>query len=218
MAEFAPAYQLERKHEGYYVNNPSDKGGETYAGVARKIYPAWNGFPVLDAYKAKLGRALKTNEQVPGMEPYVQAFYQNLWNVNRFGEIKNQDLANIIYDWFVNSGYIAFSTKPKETYGLDEILVEKFKQLVPIDGRLDTATIVAVNKVDSTALYNEIKNARIAFYNYLATKDPSQSVFLKGWLSRINSFPTLAKAGIGAGTLLVLAGLFFLGYKILNHE
>lgn len=204
MAQFKPAYDLERKHEGYYVNNPSDKGGETYAGVARNIYANWNGFPVLDAYKAKLGRALKTNEQVPGLETYVEAFYKGLWDAKNFGAIVNQDVANIVYDFFINSG----NTGIKKT---QEVLRDTFKATLAVDGAIGADTIKNINAVDPILLNNAIKEKRIAFYNGLVAANPSQSVFLKGWLSRINSFPTLTQVGIGLGGIATLVGLFFLG-------
>lgn len=203
MALFAPAYALERKHEGYYVNNPADKGGETYAGVARNIHPAWAGWPTLDAYKVKIGRALNTNEQVPGMEGYVEAFYKALWDSKNFSAIHNQDVANIVYDYFINSG----NTGIRKT---QEVLRDVFKAPITVDGIMGPQTINYINAQDPVMLYNAIKEKRIAFYHGLVAKDPTQIVFLKGWLARINSFPTLTKAALGLGGVLFLTGLFFL--------
>ncbi len=211
MAEFKPAYLLERKHEGYYVNNPNDKGGETYAGVARNIYPNWNGWPILDAHKATIGRALKTNEQVPNMEPFVEAFYRSLWDQKNFGAIQNQDVANIVYDFFINSG----SSGIRKT---QEVLRDSFQQAIVVDGVFGADTLAKINAQDPVLLNNAIKEKRIAFYNSLVAKDATQSVFLKGWLSRINSFPTLTKAGIGLAALATAVGLFFLGKYLIDRK
>lgn len=210
MAQFAPAYKLERKHEGYYVNNAADKGGETYAGVARNFHGTWVGWNVLDRYKSQIGRSLKTNEQVPGMEPYVEAFYKAIWDGKNFAAINNQDVANIVYDWFINSG-------SSGTKGVQKVLNTFFQKALSVDGGFGTATISAINSVDPAKLNNAIKDARIAFYNSLVARDPSQSVFLKGWMARINSFPTLAKVGLGISGILLTAGLFFLVYKMVNR-
>lgn len=203
MALFEPAYLLERKHEGYYVNNPSDKGGETYAGIARNIYPNEPIFKVIDSYKQKLGRPLKVNERVPDTENLVRQFYLNLWEKNGFGKIVNQDVANILYDWFINSGYLAFNTKAIETFGVQEILNRDFKKSLRLDARLGTDTINTINAVNGPLLYNTIKKERINFYKNLVTKNPSQSVFLAGWLKRINSFQDL-KLTTKAGLLVLL--------------
>jgi lysozyme family protein len=206
MASFEPAYKLERKHEGYYVNNPADKGGETYAGVARKIHGTWTGFNVLDRYKASIGRALKTNEQVPGMEPYVEAFYKNLWDKQNFGSIVNQDVANIVYDWYINSGGSGIK-------GVQNVLKNTFGKPVTVDGSFGPQTATAINAVDSAKLNNAIKERRIEFYKGLVAKDPTQQVFFAGWMNRINSFPTLSIGGGIAGLLLIATALFFLTRK-----
>lgn len=213
MALFEPAYLLERKHEGYYVNNPADKGGETYAGIARKIYPNEPIWSVVDSYKASLGRPLKTNEGVPNTEPLVKAFYERLWIANNFGKIKDQNTANILYDWFINSGYLAFKTNAPETFGVQEILNRDFKKSLTLDGRLGPDSVAAINSVDNAKLYNTIKKERINFYKNLVAKNPSQSVFLAGWLKRINSFADL-KLITGAGLLIVLIVAVYLISKI----
>jgi lysozyme family protein len=209
MASFLPAYQLERKHEGYWVNNPADKGGETYAGVARNIHPNWSGFPVLDAYKKHLGRALKWNEIVPGMEPHVQAFYQNLWNSKNFSGFTSQELANMFYDFYVNSG--------GATKRVQQLLRDEFQAPIVVDGAFGPDTLATMNRQDPVKLYNAIKNARIQYYQAIVQRDPTQQTFLKGWLDRIHSFPTLTKTAIGIGGIITIAGLFFLGYKLVQH-
>jgi lysozyme family protein len=208
MAEFSPAYQLERKHEGYYVNNPSDKGGETYAGVARNIHPTWPGWPLWDAYKKQLGRQLKWNEIVPGLEPYVQAFYYSLWTSKNFSGFTSQELANMFYDFYVNSG--------GATKRVQQLLRDEFKAPIVVDGAFGPDTLRTMNSQDPIALYNAIKNARIQYYQNIVARDPSQKVFLKGWLDRINSFPFLTKTAIGLGGILTIAGIFFLGYKLIK--
>lgn len=215
MASFEIAYSLERKHEGYYVNNPNDKGGETYIGIARNIHPSWIGWPIVDEYKKSLNRPLKNNEVIRDLriEPFVKDFYHSLWVSNNFGKIKDQNTANILYDWFINSGYIAAKTKDPETFGVDEILNRNFKKSLKLDGRFDTDTIQAINQVDNVKLYNLIKYERINFYKNLVKKNPSQIVFLKGWLSRINSFVDLNPLKITGGLVVITLIILILYYN-----
>ena len=42
--------------EGYYVNDPSDSGGETYCGIARNSNPKWQGWKIVDKHKLNTGR------------------------------------------------------------------------------------------------------------------------------------------------------------------
>ena len=55
MADFLPAYEAMIRNEGGYVLHdvPGDRGGMTYAGIARNMNPQWPGWaydPVRDAF------------------------------------------------------------------------------------------------------------------------------------------------------------------------
>jgi len=217
MAEFAPAYDTFIKPlEGGYANVTGDKGGETYGGIARKFWASyvqvWN---FIDAYKAKYG-AIKHNQKFKELEQPVRQFYLYMWNRHGFGKINNQDIANITFDWFVNSGSLAFNTKSPETFGVDEILATKFNQKVPVDGKLDKTTIDAINRVNAVQLHAAIKDEREKFYRTLAARDASQQKFLKGWLNRINQF-AISDTGKGVFMAAFIAGLFFLGYNVIKQ-
>lgn len=248
MSLFPPAYKLERKHEGFYANIEGDGGGETYAGVARNIYGTWSGWNVVDRYKLQLGRALKWNEEVPGIELYVEAFYKALWDGKNFGAITNQDVANIVYDYFINSGGTGIKN-------IQRVLNQQFGTKLSEDGSFGPNTINAINAQDPAKLHDAIKQRRIDFYTNLANqlrdyvvkagdtiasiakkfkltqaeipgplvagktiKIKTQKQFEKGWLDRINSFPTLAKVGLGIAGILTAVGLFFLVNHLINQN
>lgn len=208
MAVFETSYKKYiQPFEGGYINNPLDKGGETYAGIARNFHPTWSGWAYIDEQK-KFG-TIPTNRKFPAIQDKVDNFYLfGQWQPNNFHLIKNQDVANILFDWFINSGSNAAYTKGVETYGVDEILNRDFGFKLPLDSKFDTATINAINSVDSTKLYNTIKQERIKFYNALVKNNPSQEAFLKGWLRRINTFPDLTVTGI-AGIVIFIFALMF---------
>ena len=48
MADFNKAYKATMGHEGGYVDDPADKGGETYKGIARRYNPGWGGWKQID--------------------------------------------------------------------------------------------------------------------------------------------------------------------------
>jgi lysozyme family protein len=210
MANFLTAYnQFIKPAEGGYANIAADKGGETYAGIARKFFPNWTGWTVVDFEKQR--RTLKNNDKIAGLEGKVEQFYLDMWNKNLFDKISDQNVANIVFDWFVNSGsaalYVKYSTG--EEFGTQKIL-NLLGKPVAKDKSLGPATVAAINATDSTKLNNAIKEDRINFYNFLVKRDPTQAQFQKGWLARINSFPTIAKAGGGLLIVGLLVGLFFL--------
>ena len=51
MADFSKAIPKLLKKEGGYVNNPADRGGETYKGIARKYHKSAFMWTLIDRYK-----------------------------------------------------------------------------------------------------------------------------------------------------------------------
>lgn len=56
---------------------------------------------------------------------------------------------------------------------------------VDADGDIGQITIDAVNAIDPRELIENISNIRTDFYNSIVERDPSQGMFLKGWMRRI---------------------------------
>jgi len=68
---FTHAFATTMQHEDGYANNPKDKGGETYMGIARNKHPWWLGWPLID-------ECLKHNEPlslVTDLADLVREFY-----------------------------------------------------------------------------------------------------------------------------------------------
>ncbi len=195
MSNFDPAYRIVRKHEGYYANDPDDLGGETYAGVARAIHPNWSGWPHVDNYKYVKG-PLSNNQQIPGMEPFVKEFYRQRWIKSRAGEINNQNVANIYFDFFILAA--------KAVATIQEV-VNTLGQRVSVDNHIGSQTIAAINKVNPVKLYMRYKQARINYHLDRVRRGIVHSKYLPGWLRRTNQFPDLK------GTNYALVGLSLVG-------
>lgn len=178
MANFEEAFKLTERNEGGYANNPNDRGGETYAGIARKYWPNWSGWLIIDDYKQKNGLKgintyLKANQVI---QCAIKHFYeQNFWDVNKLDLIKDQQLANNIYDFGVNAGIDKAAKTLQKVIGVTQ------------DGIIGNITIAAVNNGDISAIHNAYNSQRKAFYNKLA-ETPSQKQFLASWLSRIKPY------------------------------
>ena len=106
MAEFIKAYKKLEVAEGGYVNNPNDKGGETYKGIARKYNPDWVGWSVVDDIKKHHPTTFKgILKATPQLEKYVQELYKiKYWNVLNLDNFKSQSIAEELFDTCVNCG------------------------------------------------------------------------------------------------------------------
>lgn len=161
MADFLPAYESMIVAEGGYVlhNVPNDRGGMTYAGIARNMNPQWPGWSVIDA----------------GGEPHadmVRAFYRaNFWNPIRGDELIHQSIAQSIFDFNVNTGRPA------------RVLAQIVVGVTP-DGSFGPRTVEALNACDPEKFVMSYALAKIARYRDIVMRDRSQSKFLLGWISR----------------------------------
>lgn len=108
MADFATAYAPLAQYEGGYSNNAADRGGETYAGIARNFFPAWQGWPIVDKWKRSVGTKPsvfnKTLAAIPELRSLVEDWYKAEW-WDRLGlSTLPQALAGEIFEQAVNLG------------------------------------------------------------------------------------------------------------------
>lgn len=178
MANFERAYLKTAAFEGGYANHPNDKGGETYKGIARTMWPAWGGWKIIDRYKESplsskaMSKVLAGNIELDDM---VEEFYRaHFWKPIMGDEITNQLVAENIYDFGVNSGVSRAVKYAQRIVGVSE------------DGVMGPKTIKAIN----ASVYDFVekyKGARLAFIHKIVARDQTQEVFLKGWTSRIEN-------------------------------
>jgi lysozyme family protein len=190
MAKFQIAEGITGINEGGYANNKSDRGGETYAGIARNFWPSWEGWKHIDKYKAQyaklnkpmrekysLARWINSSAKVTSepIAPLVSQFYKtNFWDLNKLDQINDQQIANTVYDFGVNSG------KGRAVQFLEQIFGVKK------DGIMDTKVISLVNSSDPEIIYTKYNDARREAYRSWATGDQAQ--FLASWLKRLKPY------------------------------
>jgi len=177
MANFDEAYRLTGHNEGGYSNNPDDSGGETYCGISRNNWPEWGGWPTIDRFKGEPKFVSIVNSSQT-LQTLVASFYkQNFWDVLKLDQINDQQIANAVYDFGVNSGT-----------GQSAKFLERAAGTT-VDGQIGNMTIAAVNSGDAETIYNSFNQQRHAFYEALATH-PGQGQFLASWLSRLKPYQT----------------------------
>ena len=179
MANYKEAERLTGLNEGGYVFDPNDKGGETYAGISRNNWPKWEGWRIIDTIKVKWGQsASQINRYAhadPNLHIMISKFYKtNFWDVNKLDLITDQQLANTVYDFGVNSGTSRAAKYLQQVLGVNQ------------DGVVGPKTINAANSLDPEEAVTLYNSQRQAFYQSIAKG--SQAKFLKSWLSRLKPY------------------------------
>lgn len=184
MAIFTQALSISLGIEGGYCNNPKDSGGETYAGISRRNWPEWKGWPIVQqiiaTHPSNLNIALKSNTL---LQQEVQQFYKaNFWDALNLDYINCQQIANQLFDAGINQGM--------GTAG--RLLQQAINAITPntvvVDGSAGPKTIEAANAANAEALYNHIIALRREYYLNIIARDPSLAVFEHSWLSRLTPF------------------------------
>jgi len=168
--QFTPCFERVLKLEGGYqlTNIPGDAGGQTYAGISRKMNPGWLGWSKID--KGEFGIFLKD---------LVKIFYRiNFWDRILGDKIESPDAAFMIYDFSVNAGV---KTSVKIAQGILGV-----KQ----DGYFGPKTLKALNSYtydeDRDRLFVlEFSLAKVFRYKDICLGNPGNRKFICGWLNRV---------------------------------
>lgn len=126
MADFEKAFAKTIKAEGGYVNNPNDKGGETYMGITRKNHPKLKMWETIDFYKTNVpNRKLKELNSIlcrikDIQEEVKEVYKKNYWNPIKLDMIYSQRIANQFFDISVNCGITAAIKAMQRVAGVKE--------------------------------------------------------------------------------------------------
>jgi lysozyme family protein len=97
------------------------------------------------------------------------------WDKWRADEIKTQAIANLLVDWYWNSGKYGIRL-PQKILG------------VQMDGVVGPKTIAAINSYpDQHRLFQLLWQEREDYFKRIVTADRTQKKFLAGWLNRLNA-------------------------------
>ena len=177
MAEFNEFFPHVLENEGGFVDHPSDPGGATNKGITMNTFKAY-----AEKYLG-IEPTLENLKNLTDEQAFIiyKKFY---WDKVKGDDYKTQELANMVFDFYVNAGANAAKA-------LQRTLNELGGNVV-VDGIIGSGTLKAVNEANQVELYNKYKEARKQYYINLTEKNSSLKVFLKGWLNRVNKFPDMA--------------------------
>jgi lysozyme family protein len=176
MANFEVFLPVLLGFEGGFVDDPVDPGGATNKGITLKTFTS--AAPSLLNISPTLANLKALTDEQAGL--LYKALY---WDKIQGDEIELQDLANIVFDFYVNAGGHAAKL-------LQTVLVAMGANLT-VDGDLGPASLRALHAADQTEAYRRYKQGRIQYYENLVQQQPELGKFLKGWLNRVNAFPDI---------------------------
>ncbi len=160
--------------EGGVSNNAADRGGLTYKGITRETY----GMLCQTVLKKapNMEHFLNLTDEEVGL--FVKHYWDKATNNN---QIASQKIAEAITSWFWGSGRLGLMWYQR-------MLNKEYNCKLVVNGIIDNASIEAINSIDPDSLFRmSIKYRRDRFYT-IVNNNPSQRIFLKGWLNRLQDF------------------------------
>jgi lysozyme family protein len=157
-SKFLKAFDYLMYHEGGYVNDKKDAGGETKYGVSKRSYPH------LDIKNL-------TRDQAR------QIYFCDFWMKCKCENVEDENIATKFFDLAVHMGI------PQAVKLVQRALRAAGTQVIE-DGIIGQVTLAAINKADPTDLLAALKSETAGYYRLLANANPSQQKFINGWLNR----------------------------------
>lgn len=188
MVDFEKSYDLILGYEGGHTNDPIDKGGETYKGIARRYSKTWAGWMMIDTMKADstFPLCLYDNNM---LDQLVRKHYrERYWDTLLLDDVLYQELADELFDISVNMGcYRAAKFLQIALNALNRN--EKLYDDLVEDGKIGSKTIYTLKTyftTDDPQYIIKIINV-LQGYHYIKfmKESPEQERFARGWLNRV---------------------------------
>lgn len=168
MKGFQDCLEFTLTWEGGYVNHPADPGGATNYGITQAVYTDWQKFR---------GRPIRPVVGITMDE--VEAIYRaEYWN-RVSGDLLPEFTNIVMFDWAVNTGPARPARALQKRLGVIQ------------DGRIGPKTIAGFLGHTPYQVAEDLIDARARHYKAIVAARPSQQVFLKGWMNRINALHAL---------------------------
>ena len=158
---FLQAVEVVLAHEGGYVNDPTDPGGETKYGISKRSYPR------LDIKNLTI-------------EDAKEIYYRDWWQRYGYGRLQDETVATKLLDMAVNVG-------PSTAHKLLQEALVFLGFAVDVDGLIGPQTIGAANKTDPRRLLQVLRWLAAHHYYRIAAQRTQSQAFLMGWLKRAYS-------------------------------
>ncbi|MCH8029078.1 MAG: peptidoglycan-binding protein [Candidatus Dadabacteria bacterium] len=143
------------KHEGGYVNDPDDPGGETKFGISKR------SFPILDI------KSLTRNQA-------VAIYWGDYWKPE-YDKINSEAIATKVFDLAVNTGHRTAHQRLQEA-----VNISMSETKLTMDGIIGPVTLSCLNRTRPMQVMTWFLVAMEKYYRSL-----NKPKFLDGWLNRL---------------------------------
>ena len=149
------------QHEGGYVNDTADPGGETNYGISKRTYP---------------------HLDIKGLtEKQASDIYYNDWYLPlHLNRIDDEALATKVLDTCVNLG-------KKTGMRLFQQSLKERGHNVTVSGIVSNATTEAANRANVDRLLAVMRDKQAAHYRALIANNPALEKYKNGWMKRAYS-------------------------------
>ncbi len=163
------------QHEGGYVNDPNDRGGEANMGIT---IATWRAYAPSD-----LGIEATTNTLRNMTKEQAEIIYYNhYWEPKGFCKLETIKIALMLYDWTITSGRAVTQVR--------KMLHNEYNINLVVSNTMDDDMIHCINAIeDQEQLLSRIAEVRKEYYRSLTITngEPNTQVrFLTGWINRVN--------------------------------
>lgn len=198
MAIFEKAYDPVRQWEGGWSNVEGDRGGETYAGIARNFWPGWPGWKTIDGAKQHTSfrsgaRAFSRHlDGIPGLRDMVEDWYRTEWWDRMSLGTLPQTLADELFEQAVNlgrGGAVRSLQRLCNALNYDKSGKRALFPDLAEDGALGNKTLSAMADIlkkrsSPEDMVHWLNCLQGAHYVAIAAKNPGNRQFLDGWRTR----------------------------------
>jgi len=193
MADFERAFARTMGHEGGYVYDPDDAGGETYMGISRRFHPRWPGWKTIDEIRITsdheyFSAILYENLRVKNE---ARAFYRDhYWDRFQGDLIPMQEIAEELFDTSVNMGVhraviflqqaLNLLNRNQKNYsdisedgGFGPQTLETFEIYLKLENNNYSSLLIIMNTLQG-----------MHYVKYMRDH-PEQEKYARGWLKRV---------------------------------
>jgi len=194
VADFKKAFIKTMGHEGGYVYDPDDAGGETYRGISRRFHPSWEGWEIIEKIKKIVEKrndfraVIDINHEV---QSAVREFYrEHYWDRFQGDLIPAQEIAEELFDTSVNMGIHRAVIFLQQGLNLLNRNQKNYPDIVE-DGDFGPQTLktlkiyLKLENNDHSSLLTIMNTLQGMHYIEYMRDHPEQEKYARGWFKRV---------------------------------